>query len=128
MCSVPALGTITTISRHSRHIAIHAPGLSVERDVPTDSLSSQHLLEFCQRLDEMPSVAEPTVQPAPLDDSPKKHLYHGSTQYRNWRFSLQQLRDTRQSMSQASVAAIKNILEGDEVWIFTAVSEEHQVS
>ena len=42
-------------------------------------------------------------------------LYEGSTQYRHWRFSPEQLADTRASLNAAAVAAIRDAFEADTV-------------
>ena len=42
-------------------------------------------------------------------------LFQCSTQYRNWRFSVEQLKSTRASLNQAAVAAIRNTFESDSV-------------
>ncbi|EIM92646.1 cyclin-like protein [Stereum hirsutum FP-91666 SS1] len=78
----------------------------------------------------MTAIATSPSQLPVIDDAPKKPLYHGSTQYRNWRFSPQQLAETRRSMSEAAVAAIKNTFEADEPGSssdiqFVSAEEEH---
>ncbi|KAI0815147.1 cyclin-like protein [Irpex lacteus] len=40
-------------------------------------------------------------------------LYEGSTQYRHWRFSPEQLADTRASLNTAAVAAVRDAFEAD---------------
>ncbi|KAI0704928.1 cyclin-like protein [Cytidiella melzeri] len=40
-------------------------------------------------------------------------LYEGSTQYRHWRFSPEQLADTRATLNAAAVTAIRNAFEAD---------------
>jgi hypothetical protein len=40
-------------------------------------------------------------------------LYEGSTQYRHWRFSPEQLAETRKTLNTAAVAAIRNAFEAD---------------
>ncbi len=42
-------------------------------------------------------------------------LYEGSTQYRHWRFSPEQLADTRASLNTAAVAAVRDAFEADSV-------------
>ena len=42
-------------------------------------------------------------------------LYEGGTQYRHWRFSPEQLADTRASLNAAAVAAIRDAFEADTV-------------
>ena len=48
-------------------------------------------------------------------DTSRMSLYEGSTQYRNWRFSPEQLADTRASLNTAAVAAIRDAFEADSV-------------
>ena len=52
---------------------------------------------------------------APSGDSTKTPLYEGSTQYRNWRFSLEKLAQIRASLNSAAVSVIRNTFEADEV-------------
>lgn len=42
-------------------------------------------------------------------------LYEGSTQYRHWRFSPEQLADTRANLNAAAVTAIRDAFEADTV-------------
>lgn len=44
-------------------------------------------------------------------NSQERPLYEGTTQFRNWRYSLEQLREIRSSLNAAAVAVIKNALE-----------------
>ena len=53
----------------------------------------------------------PGSQPAPSRQS----LYEGSSQYRHWRFSPEQLAATRASLNAAAVKAIKDAFETDSV-------------
>ncbi|KAH9946791.1 cyclin-like protein [Amylocystis lapponica] len=60
----------------------------------------------------------------------KISLYQGSTQYRHWRFSPQQLAQTRASLNLAAVNAIRDAFEADEPGSSSGVSflsadEEH---
>ena len=52
-----------------------------------------------------------------VEDSkaPRVPLYEGSTQFRHWRFSPEQLADTRASLNAAAVAAIRDAFEADLV-------------
>ncbi|KAH9985435.1 cyclin-like protein [Russula compacta] len=43
----------------------------------------------------------------------KTPLFQSSTQYKNWRFSAEQLRATRTALNRAAVAAIRNTFEND---------------
>jgi len=52
-------------------------------------------------------VNSPTAKTTPL--------FQSSTQYKNWRFSAEQLRATRAAMNQAAVAAIRATFESDSV-------------
>lgn len=45
----------------------------------------------------------------------KKPLYEGSTQYKSWRYSPEQLEHIRTSLNVAAVAAIRNTFEVDQV-------------
>lgn len=45
--------------------------------------------------------------------TPRVPLYEGSTQYRHWRYSPEQLRDIRTSLNTAAVAAIRDAFEAD---------------
>ena len=48
--------------------------------------------------------------------APSRHsLYEGSSQYRHWRFSPEQLAKTRASLNAAAVKAIKDAFEADSV-------------
>ncbi|KIK47318.1 hypothetical protein CY34DRAFT_799477 [Suillus luteus UH-Slu-Lm8-n1] len=44
----------------------------------------------------------------------KKPLYEGSTQYKSWRYSPEQLEQVRTSLNTAAVAVIRNTFEADE--------------
>ncbi|KAI9460891.1 cyclin-like protein [Lactarius psammicola] len=50
-----------------------------------------------------PDVASPAKTP----------LFQSSTQYKNWRFSTEQLRATRTALNEAAIAAIRNTFESD---------------
>lgn len=52
-----------------------------------------------------------TSQPPP----PQRPLYEASTQYRNWRFSPQQLITSRKLLSEAAIQGIKDLLEKESV-------------
>lgn len=45
----------------------------------------------------------------------KVPLYEGSTQYRNWRYSTEQLAHIRAGLNEAAVAAIRKTFETDQV-------------
>lgn len=45
---------------------------------------------------------------------PRVPLYEGSTQFRHWRFSLEQLVETRSSLNAAAVAVIRDAFESDQ--------------
>lgn len=47
--------------------------------------------------------------------STKKPIYEASTQFRNWRYSTEQLSTIRTSLNHAAVAAIRNAFEAQEV-------------
>ena len=50
------------------------------------------------------------------DDSqtPRVPLYEGSTQFRHWRFSPEQLAETRRALNAAAVAVIRDAFESDQ--------------
>ncbi|KAF9532073.1 cyclin-like protein [Crepidotus variabilis] len=45
---------------------------------------------------------------------PKISIYQGSTQFRNWRYSAEQLAQTRQTLNEVAIAAIRKTFETDE--------------
>ena len=49
------------------------------------------------------------------EPSTKKRLYEGSTQFRNWRFSREQLAQKRSVLNVAAVEAVKGVIENDSV-------------
>lgn len=53
------------------------------------------------------SLEQPTTTRTPL--------YEGSTQFKNWRFSKEQLLQIRTSLNLSAVAAIRNAFEADTV-------------
>ncbi|KAF8078470.1 cyclin-like protein [Lyophyllum atratum] len=62
--------------------------------------------------------------------STKKPIYESSTQFRNWRFSPEQLSELRSSLNAAAVAVIRNTLENEKpdsssVVSFLTAEEEH---
>ncbi|KAI5122558.1 hypothetical protein M0805_004777 [Coniferiporia weirii] len=72
------------------------------------------------------------VAPAPDIPEPiaRRPLYEGSTQFRHWRYSQQQLHDIRASLNTAAVNAIKNAFEVDMLGssanvTFLTSEEEH---
>ncbi|KZT74737.1 cyclin-like protein [Daedalea quercina L-15889] len=54
--------------------------------------------------------------------SSKHSIYEASTQYRHWRFSPEQLVDTRASLNAAAVSVIRDAFEADEARSSTTVS------
>lgn len=48
-------------------------------------------------------------------------LYEGSTQFRHWRFSPEQLAETRSSLNAAAVAVIRDAFESDQVSYFLSM-------
>ncbi|KAG5654767.1 hypothetical protein H0H81_003775 [Sphagnurus paluster] len=72
-----------------------------------------------------------SIEQAPsVTSAPKKPLYEASTQFRNWRFSPQQLFDLRTSLNVAAVAVIRNTLENEKpgsssIVSFLNAEEEH---
>ena len=55
-------------------------------------------------MSESATIAEP---------SQKKPLYEGSTQFRNWRFSKEQLAEKRSVLSAAAVETVRKVIEND---------------
>jgi hypothetical protein len=55
---------------------------------------------------------------------PKKSLYEASTQFKNWRYSPEQLVQIRTSLNAAAVAVIRKTIEADEA----CHSLDHQLS
>ena len=50
----------------------------------------------------------------------RRPLYEGSTQFRRWRFSVEQLSDMRGTLNKTAVAAIRNAFEADSAGSFFA--------
>lgn len=48
-------------------------------------------------------------------ESQRRSIYESSSQYRHWRFSAEQLKNVRETLNHAAVAAIRNTFESDEV-------------
>ncbi|KAF8609245.1 cyclin-like protein [Ceratobasidium sp. AG-I] len=78
--------------------------------------------------DTMPTpAAEGEInQPPP----PHRPLYEASTQYRNWRYSPEQLTESRRLLNEAAVKGIKDLLEKEspgssEGVMFLSAEEEH---
>ncbi|EPQ60824.1 cyclin-like protein [Gloeophyllum trabeum ATCC 11539] len=64
----------------------------------------------------MPVPTEVASSVTPEPEPPRKRqrtLYEASTQYKNWRFSKQQLSSIRTSLNEAAVAAIRDTFEAD---------------
>jgi hypothetical protein len=64
-------------------------------------------------MSESATIAEP---------SKKKPLYEGSTQFRNWRFSKEQLAEKRSVLSSAAVETVRKVIENDSARQFTLQS------
>lgn len=60
-------------------------------------------------------AAEVTEQSSANAAPVKKPLYEGSTQFKNWRYSPEQLAQIRASLNAAAVSVIRNTFEADEV-------------
>lgn len=58
-------------------------------------------------------TAETTPPSNATASSSKTSLYEGSTQYRHWRFSSEQLAQTRAALNGAAVSVIRNTFEAD---------------
>lgn len=54
-----------------------------------------------------------SLDDAAPQDSAKKPFYEGSTQFKNWRLSAQQLQETRALLNDAAIASIRNAFETD---------------
>ncbi|KAI0002037.1 cyclin-like protein [Russula vinacea] len=72
---------------------------------------------------------QPSTSPD-VSSTAKSPLFQSSTQYRNWRFSVEQLKATRAALNQAAVAAIRNTFESDSPGSssdvqFLEANEEH---
>ena len=50
--------------------------------------------------------------------SSKLSIYEGSTQYRHWRFSQEELARNRTSLNNAAVSVIRDAFEADEVCFY----------
>lgn len=60
----------------------------------------------------------PVATDANINDTspvPKVPLYEASTQYRNWRYSIEQLAHIRAGLNEAAVAVIRKTFETDQV-------------
>ena len=65
------------------------------------------------------------------DDSsqtPRKPLYEGSTQFRHWRFSPEQLAETRSSLNAAAVTVIRDAFESDMASIHSEHRQYHSIT
>lgn len=60
--------------------------------------------------DNAAKAADPQTNPSTV----KRPLYEGSTQYKSWRYSPEQLEQVRTSLNAAAVAVIRNTFEADE--------------
>ncbi|KAG1755136.1 cyclin-like protein [Suillus paluster] len=58
--------------------------------------------------------AAKAADPQTTSSAVKKSLYEGSTQYKSWRYSTEQLEHVRTSLNAAAVAVIRNTFEADE--------------
>lgn len=54
--------------------------------------------------------------------------YEGSTQFKNWRYSIIQLADIRATLNEAAVATIRNTFESDEVLTLDHIQFNAQLS
>lgn len=63
-----------------------------------------HIPRRRSRMSESATTAEPSA---------KKPLYEGSTQFRNWRFSREQLAQKRSVLNVAAVEAVRRVIEND---------------
>lgn len=60
----------------------------------------------------MSPVAPNVKDASPVSQVP---LYEASTQYRNWRYSIEQLTHIRAGLNEAAVAVIRKTFETDQV-------------
>jgi hypothetical protein len=63
----------------------------------------------------MISAAQTSESAAQPMATMRQSLYKGSSQYRHWRFSPEQLAATRSSLNAAAVKAIRDAFEADSV-------------
>lgn len=54
--------------------------------------------------------------------------YEGSTQFKNWRYSVEQLAHARAALNEAAVATIRHTFESDEVLTLDPISFNAQPS
>lgn len=54
-----------------------------------------------------------TPTPTPTANTDRTPLYEGSTQYRHWRFSPEELLRARTSLNEGAVSAIRDAFEAD---------------
>lgn len=67
-------------------------------------------------------TADVTMNEEPAGPSTSRtSLYEGSTQYRYWRFSPEQLVDTRTKLNADAVAAIRDAFEADSAGRLSAL-------
>lgn len=59
-------------------------------------------------------AADTAANPQTSPPTVKRPLYEGSTQYKSWRYSPEQLEQVRTSLNAAAVAVIRNTFEADE--------------
>lgn len=60
------------------------------------------------------TMLQPSTSPD-TSSAAKIPLFQSSTQYKNWRLSVEQLKATRTALNQGAVAAIRNTFESDSV-------------
>lgn len=58
-------------------------------------------------------MVPPMSESATVESPRKKPLYEGSTQFRNWRFSKEQLAQKRSALNVAAVEAVRGVIESD---------------
>ena len=79
----------------------------------TSTVSAVHIRTSTAAL--FPSSAMQSPTSHDVSSPEKTPLFQSSTQYKNWRFSAEQLRVTRTALNEAAIAAIRNTFESDSV-------------
>ena len=60
-----------------------------------------------------------------IEGETRQPIYEGSTQFRHWRYSKEQLASTRASLNEAAVAAIRNAFEADLAGSFSRIPRSY---
>ena len=95
--------------------AFYAPFGRKPRLWRTSSEGSPDLISLMAEEDIKPTLEELKAHDAvSIGQSTRKSLWHGSSQYRHWRFSRETLLRQRTQINESAVGAIKNAFETDE--------------